>query len=78
MSPELERILEEAKHRYHTDAAFHARVRLAVRVEDGVTWRPLDDRTERRDQLERLASVLHALDQEAAYQASIRYIGPKP
>lgn len=76
MSPELERLMAEAKHRYHTDALFHARVTLAERVEDAITWRPLDDGLERRDRRERLVTVLHALDQDEEFRASIHYVGP--
>lgn len=68
--------MAEAKHCYHTDARFQARVNLAVRVEDEITWRPLDDRLERRDRLERLITVLHVLDQEDRYAAALRYVGP--
>lgn len=77
MTPELERLLEEGRARYHTDPAFHARVKLAVRVEEdmeGHRW--ANDRAVRHERLERLVTVLHALDHEDATAKSIRYVGP--
>jgi hypothetical protein len=76
MSPELERLLEEAKHRYYTEAAFHARVKLAARVEDSLTPLAPADRERRYYRMERLCAVLHALDQAEAEAAAIRYVGP--
>lgn len=77
MTPELERLLEEGRARYHTDPAFHARVKLAVRVEEemeGHRW--ANDRAVRHERLERLVLVLNALDQAEAARRSIRYVGP--
>lgn len=77
MSPELERLKGEAMLRYHTDARFRARVRLAIHVEEELEdHRWTNDRAVRHERLERLVTVLHALDQDDAYRASIRYVGP--
>lgn len=78
MNPELERLRMEARERYHTDAPFHARVKLAIQVEEELDLGRgyVADRSVRFDRLERLVTVLHALDKDAESRASIRYVGP--
>lgn len=76
MIPEIEELRGQAMHRYHTDPRFHARVTLAVRMEEELDrGRHPADRSYRHERLERLVTVLHGLDQDEEYWASIRVVG---